>query len=68
MAGGRRDALAVDRETSVQAPGLWPGRGVLLFCAVLLLAGYGVAIFRGPAPAGEVKVVLVPAPENPVAP
>ncbi len=68
MAGGPPDAFAVDRENTAQALGLWPGRGVLLFCAAVLVAGYGVVILRGPAPAGEVRVMVVPAPEGPVAP
>jgi hypothetical protein len=41
----------------------WPSAGVLVACAVLLAAGYGVAVLRGPAPAQEVRAVTVPAPE-----
>ena len=41
---------------------VWPSAGVLLFCAILLVAGYGVAVLRGPAPAQEVRVVEFPAP------
>lgn len=41
----------------------WPAAGVLLLCAVVLMAGYAFAIWRGPAPAQEVRVVTVPAPE-----
>lgn len=41
---------------------VWPSAGVLLFCAILLVAGYGVAVLRGPAPAQEVHVVEFPAP------
>ena len=41
----------------------WPPAGVLVACAVLLAAGYGVAVLRGPAPAREVRAVTVPAPE-----
>lgn len=40
----------------------WPSAGVLLLCSVLLVAGYGVAVVRGPAPAQEVRVVEFPAP------
>ena len=31
-------------------------------CSVLLVAGYGVAVVRGPAPAQEVRMVEFPAP------
>lgn len=41
---------------------IWPSPPVLLICAVLLVAGYGVAVLRGPAAAQEVRVVEVPAP------
>jgi hypothetical protein len=41
---------------------IWPAAGVLLLCAALLVAGYGVAVLRGPAPAQEVRVVEFPAP------
>lgn len=41
---------------------VWPSAGVLLFCAILLVAGYGVAVLRGPAPAQEMRVVEFPAP------
>lgn len=43
----------------------WPSVGVLLACAVLLVAGYGVAVWRGPAPAQEVRVVEAQAPKPP---
>lgn len=46
----------------------WPSAGVLLLCAALLVAGYAVAIWRGPAPAQEVRVVTVPAPAPESAP
>ena len=39
-----------------------PGAGVLLACAALLVAGYGVAWWRGVAPAVEVRVVPIAAP------
>jgi hypothetical protein len=35
---------------------------VLVICAVLLVAGYGVAVLRGPVRAQEVRMVEVPAP------
>jgi hypothetical protein len=41
---------------------VWPSPGVLLLCAVLLAAGYAVAVVRGPAPAQEVRMVEMPAP------
>jgi hypothetical protein len=41
---------------------IWPSAGVLLFCAALLVAGYGVAVLRGPAPAQEVRLVEYTAP------
>jgi hypothetical protein len=41
---------------------MWPSTGVLLLCSVLLVAGYGVAVVRGPVPAQEVRVVEFPAP------
>jgi hypothetical protein len=41
---------------------VWPSAGVLLFCAVLLVAGYAVAVLRGPSAAQEVRVVEFPAP------
>jgi hypothetical protein len=37
-----------------------PGTGVLLACAVLLVAGYAASLLRGPAPSSA--VVLRPAP------
>jgi hypothetical protein len=40
----------------------WPPAGVLVACAVVLVAGYGVAVLRGPAPAQEVRVVTMPVP------
>ena len=40
----------------------WPPAGVLVACALLLAAGYGVAVVRGPAPPQEVRVVTMPAP------
>ena len=41
---------------------VWPPPPVLVICAVLLVAGYGVAVLRGPARAQEVRMVEVPAP------
>jgi hypothetical protein len=55
----------VEPQLAAQLPGVWPGRGVLLLCAVILVAGYAVAILRGPAPAGAVAVVLAPVEEAP---
>ncbi|MEX1044838.1 MAG: hypothetical protein WEC73_01810 [Chthoniobacterales bacterium] len=46
------------RETSAD----WPGPGVLLFSVCLLVAGFGAALWRGPAPAGEVRVQIMPSP------
>ena len=40
----------------------WPSTGVLVMCALVLAAGYGVAVWRGPALAQEVRVVTMPAP------
>jgi hypothetical protein len=40
----------------------WPPATVLVACAFVLVAGYGVAVLRGPAPAQEVRVVTMPAP------
>ena len=36
----------------------WPSPGVLLLCAALVAAGYGMAVLRGPAPAQEVRVLI----------
>lgn len=46
----------------VRAGNAWPSSGMLLVCAALVAAGYGVAVLRGPSPAQEVRVLLVPAP------
>jgi len=40
----------------------WPSTGVLVSCALLLVAGYGVAVWRGPVPPEEVRVVTMPPP------
>ena len=40
----------------------WPSTGVLVMCALVLAAGYGVAVWRGPAPAQEVRVVVMTPP------
>lgn len=53
---------------AVENVGVWPGRGVLLLCAVILAAGYGGALLRGPAPVGGVRVIMAPVPEAPPAP
>ena len=47
-----------------QSPGesRWPSARALILCAALLAAGYAVAIWRGPIPPQEVRVVTVPAP------
>jgi hypothetical protein len=42
--------------------GIWPGAGVLLVSLVILAAGYAAAIARGPAPASEVRTILLEAP------
>lgn len=39
-----------------------PSASVLLLCLLLLGAGYGVAIVRGPASAQEMRVVTYPPP------
>jgi len=39
----------------------WPGGAVLLCAALILLVGLGAAVWRGPAPGGEVRVVVFPA-------
>ena len=48
----------------------WPGPGVLLLCVCVLVAGFGAALLRGPVPASEVSVRVVPSPgaEEPVQP
>ena len=46
----------------------WPPAGVLAACALVLAAGYGVAVLRGPVPAHEVRVVIVPTPTPEPAP
>lgn len=48
----------------------WPGPGVLLLCVCFLVAGFSLALLRGPVPASEVSVRLVPSPaaEEPVQP
>ncbi|MEX1009955.1 MAG: hypothetical protein WEC72_01295 [Chthoniobacterales bacterium] len=46
-------------EAARQTEGAWPGAGILLLCACLLVAGFGAAWWRGPAPAGTVQVRLV---------
>ena len=60
----RMSRAAYDKE------GVWPAPGVLLLCVCLLVAGFGVALLRGPVPAGEVGVRVVPssAPEEQVQP
>lgn len=40
----------------------WPGSGILLLAASLVVAGYGAALLRGPAPAAEVRIVVQAAP------
>jgi hypothetical protein len=49
-------------QTARQTETAWPGTGVLLWCVGLLVAGYMVALWRGPAAAGEVQVRMVPPP------
>ena len=39
----------------------WPGGAVLLSAALILLVGLGAAVWRGPSPGGEVRVVVFPA-------
>ena len=57
-------------ETYEKKTAEWPGPGVLLLCVCFLVAGFGAALLRGPVPAGEVGVRLVPSPaaEEPVQP
>jgi hypothetical protein len=44
----------------------WPDAAVLLCAALILLAGLGVAVARGPAQGGEVRVEVFPdAPPQP---
>ena len=40
----------------------WPPTGVLLACALVLVAGYAAAVWRGPVPAQELRIVTMPAP------
>ena len=57
-------------EAHMETSAEWPGPGVLLFCVCLLVAGFGAALWRGPAPAGEVRVRVMPPPaaEEPAQP
>jgi hypothetical protein len=50
----RMSRAAYDKEEA------WPAPGILLLCVCLLVAGYGLALLRGPVPAGEVGVRVVP--------
>jgi hypothetical protein len=52
-----------DRETTI-----WPAPAVLAACVAILLAGYAVLIWRAPAAAAEVRVVLAPEPAAPAQP
>lgn len=58
----------MEREGASQNLGMWPARGVLVFCAMILAAGYGGAVLRGPLAPGEVRVTAAAAPEEPVTP
>jgi hypothetical protein len=49
-----------ERETTI-----WPAPAVLAVSVAILLAGYAVLIWRGPAAAVEVRVVLAPEPAAP---
>jgi hypothetical protein len=49
-------------EAAKETEAAWPGPGVLLVCAGFLAAGFLAAWWRGPAPAGEMQVRVVPAP------
>lgn len=59
--GPRQDAWAMQGTDGPSAAVSLPGAVVLLACAALLIAGYGVAWWRGVAPSVEVRVVPVPA-------
>ena len=48
--------------TQSEGAALLPDPAVLVFCLILLVAGYAAAIWRGPAPAQEVRVVVYPPP------
>ena len=45
-----------------------PSTAVLVLCALVLVAGYAVALGRGPAPAQEVRTVVSPPPVSAPAP
>jgi hypothetical protein len=47
---------------------IWPEPAVLAACVAILLAGYAILIWRGPAAAVEVRVVLAPEPVAPAQP
>jgi len=49
-------------EATNDMPMEWPGAGILLLSAGLLAAGLAAAAMRGPAPAGEVVVLVEPVP------
>jgi len=55
----------VKKEAANDLPMEWPGAGVLFMCAGLLMAGLAAAAWRGPAPAGDVAVIVAPAAEPP---
>jgi hypothetical protein len=60
--GPRQDAWPMPGTDGPSDAVSLPGAGVLLACAVLLIAGYGAAWWHGVAPSVEVRVVPVPAP------
>jgi len=49
--------------THREGAAMLPAPAVLVFCLLLLVAGYAAAIWRGPAPAQEVRVVVYPPPD-----
>lgn len=52
-----RDALAVET-TSASDNVTWPGRRVLALAAVILFAGFAVAVLRPVPPAVETEAVM----------
>lgn len=58
------DASEVSAKTPTDGAAGLPSAAALLACLLLLGAAYAVAIWRGPAPAGEVQVVIYPPPAS----
>lgn len=63
--GPRRDARGLMSHAPERETTIWPAPAVLAASVVILLAGYAVLIWRGPAAAGEVRVVLATEPAAP---